>query len=85
MTTLREAAQATPHKQLISELLDSRVPKTEREHAAGREIERLQEAAQKALEALETYQSKMSVHKFDSAITALRAALAEDATINEMK
>jgi hypothetical protein len=39
-----EAKQATPHSQLISELMDSRVPKTEREHAAAREIERLREA-----------------------------------------
>lgn len=36
-----QAKQATPHSQLIAELLDSRVPKTEREHAAVREIERL--------------------------------------------
>jgi hypothetical protein len=35
---------ATPHDQLIAELLDSRIPKTEREHAAAREIERLREA-----------------------------------------
>ena len=35
--------QATPHEQLIGELLDSTIPKTEREHAAAREIERLQE------------------------------------------
>ena len=35
--------QATPHEQLIGELLDSTIPKTEREHAAAREIERIQE------------------------------------------
>jgi hypothetical protein len=35
------AKQATPHATLIEELLDSRVPKTEREHAAAREIEKL--------------------------------------------
>lgn len=35
------AKAATPHDELIAELLDSRVPKTEREHAATREIERL--------------------------------------------
>lgn len=34
---------ATPHAALIAELLDSRVAKTEREHAAAREIERLRE------------------------------------------
>jgi hypothetical protein len=41
---MTEAKQATPHSQLISELMDSRVPKTEREHAAAREIERLRAA-----------------------------------------
>lgn len=35
---------ATPHDQLITELLDSRIPKTEREHAAAREIKKLREA-----------------------------------------
>lgn len=39
-----EAKQATPHALLINELLDSRVPKTEREHAAAREIENLRAA-----------------------------------------
>lgn len=33
------AKQATPREQLIQELLDSRIPKTEREHCAAREIE----------------------------------------------
>jgi len=36
-----EAKQATPHATLLVELLDSRIPKSEREHAAAREIERL--------------------------------------------
>ena len=35
------AKKATPHELLIGQLLDSRIPKTEREHAAAREIERL--------------------------------------------
>ena len=35
------------------------------------------EVMQMALEALETYQSQMSVQKFDDAVAALRAALAE--------
>ena len=35
--------QARPHDELIRELLDSRLPKSEREHAAAREIERLRE------------------------------------------
>ena len=36
-----EAKRATPHATLLAELLDSRIPKSEREHAAKREIERL--------------------------------------------
>ena len=35
---------ATPHKDLIAELMNPNNPKNEREHAAVREIERLQEA-----------------------------------------
>ena len=38
-----DTKQATPHEQLIGELMDSTIPKTEREHAAAREIERLQD------------------------------------------
>lgn len=41
---LELARAATPHDQLITELLDSRIPKTEREHAAAREIKKLREA-----------------------------------------
>ena len=41
---MSEAKQATPHSVLIEQLMDSRVPKTEREHAARREIEMLREA-----------------------------------------
>ena len=37
----QQCKQARPHDELICELLDSRRPKTEREHAAVREIERL--------------------------------------------
>ncbi|MBK7814510.1 MAG: hypothetical protein IPJ52_09485 [Rhodocyclaceae bacterium] len=40
-TTRREAA--TPHEQLIDELRESTIPKTEREHAAAREIEKNQD------------------------------------------
>jgi hypothetical protein len=41
---MQAARQATPHSVLIDDLMDSRVPKTEREHAARREIEMLREA-----------------------------------------
>ncbi|WIM06658.1 MAG: hypothetical protein OHM77_05160 [Candidatus Nitricoxidivorans perseverans] len=34
---------ARPHEQLIDELRDSTIPKTEREHAAAREIEKNQD------------------------------------------
>ena len=37
-----EAKQATPHSQLIAEIMDSRVPKNEREWAAKDEIERFE-------------------------------------------
>lgn len=40
-TELREEKAATPHSELIAQLLDSRLPKTERERAAAREIEAL--------------------------------------------
>lgn len=40
-TELREEKAATPHNELIAQLLDSRLPKTEREHAAALEIEAL--------------------------------------------
>lgn len=36
-----KAKQARPHRELIAEFLDSRVPKSEREWAAKREIEKL--------------------------------------------
>ena len=62
---LREAAQqvaqqATPREQLLKELMDSRVPKTEREHAAVREIERLRAAlAEGAMQRLTDVQQEM--------------------------
>lgn len=39
----QQCKQARPHDELIAELLDSRRAKTEREHAAAREIERLRD------------------------------------------
>lgn len=48
MSDAHEAKQATPHATLLAELLDSRVPKSEREHAAKREIERLRAERDKA-------------------------------------
>lgn len=37
-------ANATPHAELIAELMNPNIPKNEREHAAVREIERLRDA-----------------------------------------
>jgi hypothetical protein len=47
------AKQATPHNKLIDEIMDCRVPKTEREHAAAREIEMLREALRLPLQSYE--------------------------------
>ena len=50
--TIQDAKQARPHCELIVELLDSRQPKTEREHAAAREIEQLRQDARDFAEQL---------------------------------
>lgn len=47
---MSECKQAQSHEQKIAELKDSRLPKTEREHAAVREIERLEERLTKTME-----------------------------------
>lgn len=44
MNNVQTPKQARPDAELIAELLDSRVPKSEREWAAGREIGQLREA-----------------------------------------
>ena len=46
------AKRATPHDQLIEALLHPSVPKTEREHAAAREIEKLLEENERLKEQL---------------------------------
>lgn len=48
---MNESKQARRHDELIAELLDSRIPKTEREHAAAREIEKLRAQQPEALRA----------------------------------
>lgn len=55
MTTSEK--QARPHDELIRELLDSRIPKSEREHAAAREIERLREEVKELCETLEALEA----------------------------
>jgi hypothetical protein len=50
---MTKEVNATPHAELIAELMNPNNPKNEREHAAVREIERLREAlAQPAQEAI---------------------------------
>ena len=65
---IQDAKQARPHCELIAELLDSRQPKTEREHAAVREIERLRHD-------IERHIAIASEHATE--IERLRAELAE--------
>jgi hypothetical protein len=69
------AKQATPHKELLRQLLDSNIPKTEREHAAVREIERLTEL----LEALESMVEMVEMNGFGKAyaMDIARAAIAK--------
>ena len=75
MTTLREAAQqATPREQLLKELMDSRVPKTEREHAAVREIERLRVALAEQQDWSELEALRESLREHMAEIHRLRAA-----------
>jgi len=52
---------ATPHAELIAELMNPNNPKNEREYAALREIERLQEAlAKPVLQDIEQYRMQMA-------------------------
>lgn len=56
-----EAGMATPHAELIAELMNPNNPKNEREHAAVRMIERLQEALPKpVLQDIEQYRLQMA-------------------------
>lgn len=50
---------AKPHKDLIAELMNSNNPKNEREHAAVREIERLQEALANTFAAIHAIEAKL--------------------------
>jgi hypothetical protein len=52
---------ATPHAELIAELMNPNNPKNEREHAAVREIERMREALENpVLEDIEQYRLQMA-------------------------
>ena len=67
----QQCKQARPHDELICELLDSRRPKTEREHAAVREIERLRHDIERHIAIASEYATECE---------RLRAELAEVAT-----
>ena len=60
--TENEAKAATPHSELIAELLSPNTPKTEREHAASREIERLQALAAPVQEPLHDEEVRLIAH-----------------------
>ncbi len=65
-----QAKCATPHEQLIGELLDSRIPKTEREHAAAREIEQLRYDAAKWQSLAKCYEQVCDILKERSGVVA---------------
>lgn len=60
---MEKAKQATPHKTLLAELMDSNVPKSEREHAAVREIEKLQEEIER-LQAIDRQGKALARERF---------------------
>lgn len=83
MSEESKARQATPHADLIQQILDSRVAKNEREHAAGREIAQLRAALLPFAALLQPCHANMSDDRpvfgiGDSTITAgqMRAAVA---------
>jgi hypothetical protein len=51
--SMSDERQATSHAELIQQIMDSRVPKNEREWAAGREIERLRGVVASQLESIQ--------------------------------
>lgn len=69
-----EAKQATTHETLIANLLDSRVPKNEREHAAAREILGLRTKLAACREAADNFEADYRVEnrKLEDELTRLR-------------
>jgi hypothetical protein len=62
-------AQATPHKTLIDEIMDGGRPKSEREHAACREIEQLRtelDAANKEIKRLQAINNRCRSELYES-------------------
>ena len=68
-----EAKQATPHATLLAELLDSRIPKSEREHAAAREVERLTAALRHEADCVDA--AKAEIERLTEENRRLRADL----------
>lgn len=65
---MSECKQAQSHEQQIAELKDSRLPKTEREHAAVREIERLEQRLAAAESELNRLRRAMNDEKVASGV-----------------
>ena len=72
---IQDAKQARPHCELIAELLDSRQPKTEREHAAVREIERLRHDIERHIAIASEYATECE--RLRAELAAWRSALAK--------
>ena len=91
---IQDAKQARPHCELIAELLDSRQPKTEREHAAVREIKRLRHDIERHVEIAcelatecerlraELAECIVALEKIANPISAMKRALPVGATLN---
>ena len=90
----QQCKQARPHDELICELLDSRRPKTEREHAAVREIERLRHDIERHIAIASEYATEcerlraelaeciVALEKIANPISAMKRALPVGATLN---
>lgn len=79
---MNESKQARRHDELIDELLDSSAPKTEREHAAAREIERLRSLKQDRVNDLEEA-LRDTLRQLQKAINGERAALAVEVLVRK--
>ena len=71
----QQCKQARPHDELICELLDSRRPKTEREHAAVREIERMRHDIERHIAIASEYATECE--RLRAELAACRAEIAQ--------
>ena len=74
---IERTVEATPHKELIEQILDSRVPKNEREWAAGREIASLASLLEKEEQAhvMSRYDLNMKIAEVEIALEKEKEAL----------